>query len=390
MKKVASDPVVKLSVSIIAIILVAIVLKELQHIFIPFVIAYLLFFLFQPINSFFVKHKFPQKLTVILDLGVIIAIIFGISQFIIGSFQRLGERLPHYEIKLNSLVRETAVTFEINQPIITQFDISEILSTLDYGGIATGFFNSTVEIFTGIFFVLFFFIFISSGHKNIYEAIQKRYLEGTARSSINKFRKRLKRDANELDLRITDDEISLKAKLAGEAKVEKTFKSITGQIQKYIALKSLLALLNGGVLALILWIFDIDFILVWAFLMMLLSFIPNIGSVVAILLPSLMALVQFESFGFALVFAGVATIIQNILGSIVEPMLLGDKLGINPLVILLSLLIWGYIWGIVGMFLSVPLTAVIYIIMAGSSSENLFFLSDLMDNEKYSAKNKSK
>jgi predicted PurR-regulated permease PerM len=70
--------------------------------------------------------------------------------------------------------------------------------------------------------------------------------------------------------------------------------------------------------------------------------------------------------------------VQNIIGNILEPKILGNRLGLNPLIILLSLLVWGYIWGIAGMFLSVPLTAVIKIIISNSSSNNLQFLSDLM------------
>ena len=109
-----------------------------------------------------------------------------------------------------------------------------------------------------------------------------------------------------------------------------------------------------------------------------LNFIPNIGSIIAIILPTVMTLIQYESIGYTVLVAGVITIVQNIIGNIIEPKIMGDKLGLNPLVILVSLLIWGYIWGIAGMFLSVPLTAVVKIIISNSSSYNLQFLTDLM------------
>ncbi len=93
-----------------------------------------------------------------------------------------------------------------------------------------------------------------------------------------------------------------------------------------------------------------------------------------------MTLVQFESFGYTLIVAAIIISVQNIIGNIIEPKIMGERLGLNPLVILISLLIWGYIWGIVGMFLSVPLTAIIKIIFSRSHSETLTFISDLMGN----------
>ena len=163
-----------------------------------------------------------------------------------------------------------------------------------------------------------------------------------------------------------------------ERKVEKTFKDITEQIQRYIATKFLISLITGLLVGLILWIFNIDFIIVWAVMAFFLNFIPNIGSIIAIILPTVMTLIQYESIGYTLLVGGIITIVQNIIGNIIEPKIMGDKLGLNPLIILLSLLVWGYIWGIAGMFLSVPLTAVVKIIISNSNSNNLQFLSDLM------------
>ena len=354
------DPVVKLSVGIIAVVIVAIVLKELQHIFVPFVVAYLIFFIFQPLNSFLKEHKIPSPIVLVTDLFLVIIFIFGISQFIVDSFYRFGERLPYYESKLNSIVSTTAHSFGFTSPILTDFKIGEILQTLDYGGLASGFFSSTLDVFTAIFFVLFFFIFIYGGHKNIYEAIRRRFV--TSRTA-----------------ELTDEDRHAKM----EQRFAKTLRDIVEQIQRYITFKFLISLFSGFVLGIILWIFDVDFFLVWAVFAVLLNFIPNIGSSIAILMPALMVLVQYESFGYALFFVGVAAVFQNLIGNIIEPLFLGNKLGLNPLVILLSLLIWGYIWGIVGMLLSVPLTAVLKIIVSSSESRDLIFLGDLMDNEEF-------
>jgi predicted PurR-regulated permease PerM len=151
-------------------------------------------------------------------------------------------------------------------------------------------------------------------------------------------------------------------------------------VQKYIITKFLISLTLGVLVGLVLWLYGVEFYVVWATLAFLLNFIPNIGSIIAVILPALMTLIQFESFGYMILVTATLILVQNILGNIVEPMAFGDRLGLNPLVILISLMLWGYIWGIVGMFLSVPLTAVIKIIISNSSSKNMRFLANLMSN----------
>lgn len=165
-----------------------------------------------------------------------------------------------------------------------------------------------------------------------------------------------------------------------ELRLRKTFKDITEQVQRYIVTKFLISLSVGLLVGIILRLFDIEFFIIWATFAVLLNFIPNVGSVIAVILPTLMTLVQYESFGYAIAVAVVLIIVQNIIGNIIEPKIFGDRLGLNPLVILLSLLLWGYIWGIIGMFLSVPLTAIIKIVFSNSSSKNMRFITNLMSN----------
>ncbi|MEE9430600.1 MAG: AI-2E family transporter [Melioribacteraceae bacterium] len=370
MKKTLFDPTVKFFISIIGLIVLFGVLKELQHIFVPLLIAYLLVFVFEPLNIFLIKKRIPKSLTTVIDLSIIIGFFWALSRFMIDSFSRLGSELPLYELKLNNIVQNTAISFGIEDPVFTNFNISQILTELDYGGIASGLFSSTLSLFSAGFFVLFFFIFVSSGHNQIIAAIKKRYIKTQSQLSLKKIEKTLKEKDHKFETIRKEREI----------KIEKTFKDITEQVQRYLATKFLISLLTSLIVGVILWIFDIDFLIVWAVLAFFLNFIPNIGSILAIILPTLMTLIQHESIGYTVLVGGVLTIVQNLIGNLLEPKILGDKLGLNPLVILLSLLVWGYIWGIAGMFLSVPLTAVVKIIISNSESTNLNFLSDLMEN----------
>ena len=377
MKRALGDPAVNFFISVIGLVIIFIVLRELQHIFIPLVISYFLFFLFEPLNKFLIDKKIPSALTIFVDLIIMIGVIWGISRIIIESFSRFGEEITLYEQKLNSIISSTAVSVGIQDPFFTHFNLAGILEGLDYGGIAGTFFSSTLSIFSTTFFVLFFFIFISIGHKNLYEVIKKRFVERHIKVSLKKIKKEFKKqEETENESLNTLDNL----KLSRESQIENTFKDITAQVQRYIATKLMLSLLTGVLAGFILWIFGVDFFIVWAVFAFLLNFIPNIGSAIAVILPALMTLVQFESFGYAILVTAILVVIQTLIGNGLEPKIFGDRLGLNPLVILLSLLLWGYIWGIVGMFLSVPLTAVAKIILSRADSENLNFISDLMGN----------
>ena len=377
MKKAFIDPTIKFFIIIIGLVVLFGVLKELQFIIVPLVIAYLLVFVFEPLNIFLIKKKIPQSIATLIDILIIIAFFWALSTFIIDSFSRLGEELPLYQQKLDKIVRTTALSFGIDDPFFTEFNIAQILSDLDYGGIASGLFSSTISIFSAGFFVLFFFVFVSSSHKHIIAAIKDRYIKSQAKISKKTLKKKIE-DPQELN---DKDRLEI-IKNERERRVEKTFKDITEQIQRYIATKFLISLLTGFLVGIVLWIFDVDFLIVWAVMAFFLNFIPNIGSILAVVLPTVMTLIQYESVGYTLLVGGIISLVQNLIGNLLEPKIMGDKLGLNPLVILVSLLVWGYIWGIAGMFLSVPLTAVVKIIISNSNSPNLQFLSELMGASK--------
>ncbi len=378
MRKQFSDPVVKFFVSFLGLFFIVFVLKELQHIFIPLIIAYLLFFFFEPLNDFFKSKKIPVTIIIFIDLFLIISIFYGVSKVILDRLVDLSDKFPIYEDKLNHIISSSAVSLGLKNRLLTHFNISKILQSLDIGVLASGVFSSTMTVVVAMLLVLFFFIFINTGHDKIIEAIRMRYVEKGVKSSIKKIKKERKENITER-IGVYDADYETMT-IQREIKLKKTIKDITEQVQKYVVTKLLISLSVGIIVGFILWLFKIEFFIIWATLAALLNFIPNVGSVIAVILPALMALVQYESFGYALLLTGVIIVVQNIIGNIIEPKIFGDRLGLNPLVILISLLIWGYIWGIVGMFLAVPLTAIGKIIMSNSNSKNLRFITHLMGN----------
>ncbi|PLX43888.1 MAG: AI-2E family transporter [Deltaproteobacteria bacterium] len=139
---------------------------------------------------------------------------------------------------------------------------------------------------------------------------------------------------------------------------------IQSRIRTYVFIKTALSGLTGVLSYAILLMVGVDYALFWAFLIFLLNYIPTIGSMVGVLLPTLLTLVQFSSPGpFFVVLASLGTV-QFLIGNILDPKLMGGTLNLSALVVLFSLALWGKLWGVVGMFLCVPFTVMAMIIFA--------------------------
>jgi predicted PurR-regulated permease PerM len=131
-------------------------------------------------------------------------------------------------------------------------------------------------------------------------------------------------------------------------------------VQRYMAMKTMVSLLTGCVILLALWIIGVDYPLLWGMLAFLLNYVPNIGSIIASVPAVLLAFVQLGGVS-ALVVASVYLAVNVVIGSILEPRVMGQGLGLSTLVVFLSLVFWGWVLGPVGMLLSVPLTMTVKI-----------------------------
>jgi predicted PurR-regulated permease PerM len=140
------------------------------------------------------------------------------------------------------------------------------------------------------------------------------------------------------------------------------YSTILRNIRHYLAIKTVLCLAVGVLTYLALVIIGVDYPLLWALIGALMNYIPNIGSVIAMIPTVIFALVQLGVGGAFWTLIS-SMIIHNVLGNFLEPRIMGKGLGLSPLVVLLSLLFWGFVLGMVGMFLSVPITMTIKIIL---------------------------
>ena len=128
------------------------------------------------------------------------------------------------------------------------------------------------------------------------------------------------------------------------------------QVQRYLAIKTVLSLANAAVAVGVCLALDVDFAILWGLLAFLFNYVPNIGSILAGIPPILVALVQHGPARAAAV-AGIFLVVDMISGHVVEPKIMGRRLGLSPLVVMVSLVFWGWMWGPVGTLLSVPLTS---------------------------------
>jgi AI-2 transport protein TqsA len=146
--------------------------------------------------------------------------------------------------------------------------------------------------------------------------------------------------------------------------VERLLAQIDRDVRNYIGIKTLVSAGTSLASWLVMHWVGLDFAAFWALLIFVLNFIPNIGSIIATSLPSLLALIQFDTITpFLIILLGIGSI-QMLVGNVLEPQLMGKSLNVSPLAIILSLVIWGFMWGIPGMFLAVPITVVAMIIFS--------------------------
>jgi AI-2 transport protein TqsA len=149
-------------------------------------------------------------------------------------------------------------------------------------------------------------------------------------------------------------------------------------IQRYLAIKTAIGLATGSLIAFWLWIIGVDFPVLWGMLAFLLNFVPNVGSLIAAVPAILFAMLQLGPWSGALTAAGYLTV-NVALGNLVEPHLMGRRFGLSTLVVVVSLVFWGWLWGPVGMLLSVPLTVVLRIAL--EYTDDFRWLAVLLSNE---------
>ena len=312
------------------------VLKLSKDVTIPLLFSIFCFLLFSPLIRRMDKLHIPRFISITFVMVLLLFIFVAAGWFIILTVDTLIRLIPFYADKVISLDRllSSKISGIVDLPTGTSF-----LSTLPFNwsnlaissltSISNKFFSITKLAMLVFIFLLFLLLERQSFVPKLLAAVPR-----------NK-----------------------------GLKVAVLFERITRQISKYLLLKTVISAMTGVMFFLTALITGLDFPALWGVLAFVFNYIPSIGSLIITTLTILMALIQFAPDWTNVIYVGIMTIsIQTILGNIIDPKLQGGQLNLSPFVILVSLSIWGYIWGLPGMFLSVPMTSVMQILCANVKS----------------------
>ncbi|HEX9253820.1 MAG TPA: AI-2E family transporter, partial [Ignavibacteriaceae bacterium] len=157
------------------------------------------------------------------------------------------------------------------------------------------------------------------------------------------------------------------------------FTKFSDDMRRYMVIKTLISLSTGILIAFWLYIFGVDYPILWGFLAFLFNYIPNIGSMIAAIPALVLAFIQL-GIGSTLIVALGYIAVNFIIGNVIEPRLMGRRLGLSTLVVFLSLIFWGALLGMVGAILSIPLTMTLK--YAFENHESTKWIAVLLESEK--------
>jgi AI-2 transport protein TqsA len=140
--------------------------------------------------------------------------------------------------------------------------------------------------------------------------------------------------------------------------------TVQKKISKYIITKTTISIITGCLVGILLLIFGVDLTFMFVILTILLNFIPSIGSIIATLMPLPVLILQFGFTSPLYIILIASGLIQFSIGNVIEPKFMGDSMDLHPVAVLMFLIFWGLVWGIPGMFLAVPITAVLKIVLS--------------------------
>lgn len=316
----------------VILVITGFLLVYFKRFFQPLVMAMLLWFIMKELREFLARIKirgksFPYWLRNLLSFLIIVGFVFLVVDIIRLNFIKLGTNYEVYAENTSYLVDDLEERF--NAPTLGQ-DIDARLADINYDTIIGSTINS-ITTFLGDFILVIIYLAFLLLEEVVTPQKKKLIFENLGGS--------------------------------GESSQELLDK-IGNSISKYLSVKVFTSFITGFLSFIVLRIIGIELAGLWAFLIFLLNFIPSIGSMIATLFPSLFSIVQYGEFStFLVVFIAIGAI-QLLVGNVIEPNIMGDTLNISPLVIIVGLAFWGALWGIIGMLLSAPITAIMIIILS--------------------------
>jgi len=329
-------------ISFAAVIVIIYGLQMAKGLLVPFLVAvFLALITVRPM--LWMQSKRVPAIVAALTIVSAIMLILGILGVIVGtSIAEFTAALPTYQERLDVII-QGAVGF-VAERLNGDESLKSLSDMIDPGwamALAASILNALKDVLTNVFLIFFTMIFIlleaSTGETKVRAAF------GRSPESFRRPREFLE------------------------------------NLGRYLGIKTIVSIATGLLAGLLTWLIGLDFPLLWAMLAFLLNYVPTIGSIIAAVPAVLLALVQLgpgEALATAMGFAGINVIFGNFL----EPKLMGYGVGISPLVIFVGLIFWGFVFGPVGMLLSVPLTMALK--LALESDERTRWIAILLGSER--------
>ena len=335
---------IKVLLIVFLILAMLAVSKAASTVTIRIMLSMFIFLLVLPLVTALEKAKFPSWLATGIAVLVIIVVVLFFVWFVFFSVDLLIQKVPTYSDRINDLdgLLTSIASRWIEIPENTSF-----FSTLNIdwvGGVIMPVLrqvsSSTIGIMSNVVIIILMTVFLLSERHMI----------------VPKFLNFVEDD---------DPDTLYNENDRGTEKVSNVWDRIVKQVSRYISIKVFVSLITGALFYAIAMIIHLDFALLWGVLAVVLNFIPTIGSILITVLMILMSIIQFAPSLGPIIFVAVSTIlVQNVIGNFLDPKLSGNGLNLSPFIILVALAVFGYLWGIVGMFLAVPLLSVLQIICA--------------------------
>ncbi len=299
-------------------------LRAAAGIIVPFLISVFIAIISLPLQNWLIARKVPRSVAVFLTLIADILILVGLGFLVGTSVQGFAEKWPDYQAKLIAGIKFLTGWLNAHGANISSDSTVNIFKSGIALDIAKGAFGSVFSLlqnFVLVFLTILFVLSEAAGFTAKLERAIGHAMPKTARLD------KIKRD-----------------------------------IQQYLVVKTIVSLATGLLVGVLLALLGLDFPILWGLLAFLFNYVPSLGSIIAAVPPILLAFIQLGS-GRALGVVAVFVSINLLVGNLVEPSLMGRRLGLSALVVFLSLVFWGWVWGPVGMILSVPLTMIIKIML---------------------------
>jgi predicted PurR-regulated permease PerM len=321
-KPLFSDSRASLLLPAAALVIFIAGLRAADSILIPFLVAVFVTVLSLPILFWLQKLGVPRPIAVVITITGATAVLAGAGFLVTMGLVEFADRLPRYRVDLDRGVDDVVAWLEERGFVVKSSDILDPDTAINLVQKSTAAIAGIVQDTVLVLLIVVFMLFEAA------------YFPAKLRAAMGK---RLVRDVGR----------------------------VTEEVQRYLAIKTMMSVSVG--LAAGIWVAfcNVDYPIFWGLVAFVMHYIPNIGAFLASIPPVLLAVFE-NGTGTALVVALGYTVINMVLGNLVEPALMGRRFGLSTLVVFLSLIFWGWVWGPIGMLLSVPLTIIVKIMLEGS------------------------